>query len=152
VIIMVTGIMGTQIAHLKIFTISLTKLIDILVETTFLVALSYQLYYGTIANAGVMVYGIIIMHKMYRDGLSEAKRVYEDKYVRSKKMLKIFRKQVSLYLSISGTIGTLIGLIALTYYKVDLIEFTKIMMVFNITANIYDYYVYIVYVRKLKKV
>ena len=152
---MLAGIIGTQIAHYKYNTIPISKLIDVIVESVFLVGILYQLYAGTIENAGVMVYMIIIAHQLYKDGLVESKRVYEDKYIKhanGKNMLKIFRKRITLYMSIGGTVGSGIGLIALSYYKMDLILFTKIMLMVNLAANIYDYYVYVRYARKLKKV
>ena len=120
-------------------------LLSLIVETLFLISIYIALIYYNIAFAGVAVY-MVIMVNAYTNLLTrETKRTTEDKVLKSqtsKRLLRILRKKLIVIESVAGAIGTLIALIVITYYNVDILIFTKIILLLNVLSNLYDYYVW----------
>jgi len=125
--------------------------INILLETVFLICLYYILLTSdNLTIAGVAVYGVIIFNAFTGPMENETMRHFEDKKLKHslyKKHFRKLRKQYHLVGTIGAVIGSSIGLLFLTYFKVDLIEFTLIMLILNILTNVYDYYLWHKYLK-----
>ncbi len=150
-LIFVSGILGVKIAYSKIdISIKTLVFINIISESVFLVSLYYLLLTSTMSNAGVSVYMIIILNAFVGLIISEKMRSEEDivlTHTLYKGILKTIRKKNDNSRLIGGTIGTSIAVILLTYYEVELVSFTLVMLVLNIIQNIYDYYIWNVHLK-----
>lgn len=144
-LIFIMGIVGVKLAHNNISSYKLNIFINILLETIFLIVLYITLLDNNLSMAGVAVYSIIIINGITRTMEIESARRYEDKHLKStysKKFLNIMRTRSRYIDLIGGTVGASIALVALTYFKVNLIDFTMVMLVLNVMQNIYDYFIW----------
>jgi len=154
-LIFIAGIIAIRISYSrKNWNYSLIVFIDIIIKTMFLISLLYLLYFGTVAEAGLAVYTIIIINAVTNKLKGVASRDIEDIQLTSlhyKSYLRKIRKLSDNLVYIAGAIGTGIALVFITYIKMDIITFTKIMIVLNVIQNIYDYHIWYKYLFKENK-
>jgi len=154
-LIFVAGIVGIRISYSrKNWDYSILVVISISIVTIFLIALLYLLYFGTLAEAGIAIYAIIIANAVINTLKNVASRDIEDMELTSvhyKGYLRKIRKSADNLAHIAGAIGTGIALVIITYLKMDIITFTKIMIVLNVIQNIYDYHIWYKYLFKENK-
>ena len=150
-LIFTAGLIGVKLAFnitAKIQTYKALKLIGILIETVFLVTLYTVIddYYVS----GITIYTVIIIKPAMRRILEEQKRHLEDFELTNrhyKRYLKKIRKISGNTDLLSAAIGSGIAAITLTLLNADIIAFTKVMLVFNVIQNLYDYWVWHKYLR-----
>ena len=154
-LIFLAGIIAIRVSYSKKnWDYGLVVVINITIETIFLISLMYLLYFGTLAEAGIAVYSIIIINVITNKLKGVAGRDIEDIQLTSlhyKSYLRKIRKLSDNLVYIAGAIGTSIALIFITYIKMDIITFTKIMIVLNVIQNIYDYHIWYKYLFKENK-
>ena len=144
-IIFVASMVGSRIAYTNILSFSQAVKLDLFIESIFLVAIYIALIkYQSLMYAGLAIYGVIIINAFLRLIKQERARNYEDKELKKdthKKFLKVIRSKDRVYDTIGGVLGTSIALVALNYFKVDLIQFAMAMLILNVIQNIYEYYI-----------
>lgn len=150
VLIFMSGLIGITVAHMNLLSFRLSMLCNIIIETVFLVILYYTLLTSSIAVSGIVVYCVIIVNVFIFKVIKETSRGYEDVSLTKqyhKQALKILRKKGDTLAMVGGVIGAGIGLVCLTYLKIDILIFTLYILVLNITQNMYDYYLWNKYLR-----
>jgi len=151
VLIFLTSLIGVKIVYkLKNINYSLMVLINNITEGLFVISLSYILYKYDIKYSGVVVYMVIIINSFTSYFENEAKQNIEHMELtnkRYKKYLKDIRRFSSMLQLVSGIIGSSLALIFLTYFKVNLITFTRIMLILNFISVIYSLYIWNKYLR-----
>jgi len=148
-IIFISALIGVKIAHTNI-KYSKTIVYDIFIETIFLIAIYISLYNSSLYYAGVSVYIVIIINGMSKTINSESARRYEDNILNKYKhkiILSKLRKKIQSYNTIAGMIGTSIAAICITILHIDIILFTKVMLILNIIQNLLDYYLWYKYLK-----
>lgn len=130
-------------------------LLDITKESIFLIALySSLLINGSeLSLAGVIIYIVIYTSSIIKTGIEEYARIYEHSNFTKKRCVDAFStiRGLSQKAAVAGGLaGSSISMLALTYAKLDLLEFTLAILVLNIISNIYDFILYIKYIRYTK--
>jgi len=150
-IIFISALIGSSIAAKRYMSYKISILSNILVEMIFLASLYYVLiYYNNLAIAGVVVYCVIIVNGILDTIVHEEARNIEDEFLKHSLYKKVLRKYRKYYRDVrlyGGVIGTSISLIALTYYQVDLLTFTKVMLILNVIETLYSFYLWNKYLR-----
>ena len=151
VMVFVSSLISTRYVYDLAFKIKNTVLLNVTIETVFLIGLYYMLLNNTgLAAAGVAVYMVIISNAFTSPMMNESKRHFEDQSLTNhmyKRYIRKLRKKSHLMTTIGATIGSLIGLLFISYYKVDLKEFTMIMLILNVLQNLWDYYLWWKYLK-----
>jgi len=99
---------------------------------------------------GVIVYGIIIFKAFTRVFMSESEQYIEHKVLTKmifKDHLKNIREITNKVTLIGGVIGNGIALVTVTYFNVDIITFTEIMLILNILEIFYTSYMWYKYLK-----
>lgn len=145
--IFVSGIIGIKIAYGKFLDYTKMKFLNISIETIFLLVLYVVLISNNLRMAGLVVYSVIIINAISNRLERVSARDLEDYKINKagKRLLRKIRKKEELIFSIGGALGSGIALVCLTYFKIDLILFTKMMLILNVVQNIWDYYIWYKY-------
>jgi uncharacterized membrane protein YeaQ/YmgE (transglycosylase-associated protein family) len=64
-----------------------------------------------------------------------------------KVFLSKLRKKTSYLENIAGVIGSIVAILFVTVFKVDIYTFAIMMLIINVIQNVYDYYKWIKYLR-----
>jgi len=149
-LIFMAGLIGIKVSYSRILNYASMKFINIVVETVFLLVLYGMLFMNDLVMAGITVY-IVIIANAITDKLEDvSRRDYEDYKLSKaeKRYLRRIRKIEEYIITYAGVLGTGVSLVCLTYLKMDLIMYTKIMLVLNVAQNVYDYYIWYKYLRQ----
>lgn len=148
-LLFVVSIVGVRIGFRSCITYSQIMLIDIILETIFLILTIYLIHIHS-NNIALGIYFAMAMNYMIRPAIREKERSYDDTYLKHKRykdILKRIREYESYITSVAGVTGTSIALVVLNVCKVDIYLFATIMLVVNIIQNLYDYYKWNKYLR-----
>jgi len=125
-------------------------LIDAIIEIIFLAVLYYSLYNFDIAVSAVIVYGVITINAVTSYFMGESKQEIEHNVLTRKvfkKHLKVIREIANKTELIGGAIGSSIALIALTYYKADIVDYAMVMLALNVLEIFYSLFIWNKYLR-----
>jgi len=153
-IMSLTALLGVKLAHSKINNVSLSIIFDIIIESMFLILLLIVLLIcdkNVMVYSGFLIYFVIIVNMITRSMRNEAMRSYEQRNFSkagSAKFLKLLRNRTNSYNIIGGAVGSIIAVIMLTIFKVNIIEFATYIITCNILLNMYDYHVWFIYLKK----
>ena len=145
VLIFISGLVGVRIAHTYAIRLQYSILLEIITETVILIALFTVLLSNPndLALAGVLVYIAVILRVSMSTIVDESTRRYEDAHITTKGgkwALQKIRRKTDTTVVVGGGIGASISLICLTYFGMDIVTFTLVMLVLNTLVNIIDYY------------
>lgn len=135
------GLLGTYIAFKSTGSYRLFTILEIVLETMFLLLILYLIYIDS-KYIAVSIYLVMILGKLVRPGIAEKGRMYEDKELKKdseKKLLQYVRKRDGYLSDIFGILGGLTAVVFLSILKVDLNTFATCMLVLNVVQNIFDY-------------
>ena len=153
-LIFLGGLVGVRVAYRDVLSLKQSILIDNITETLFLVGVYTTLLYNDLAVSAVVLYLVVIANSVMSPIRAEKMRSYEDVHLRTsggKRALKHIRKHMQLRNLYGGSIGAIIAIIALTYLKMDIIVFTKVVLIGNVVDNLYEHYMWTKYLRRLKE-
>jgi len=150
-IMAVVAILGVKSAHTKYNNIKVSQALNVIVETIFLVALTYILVFkDDLALAGFAIYAVIIVDSITRRITGEAFRKYEQIKFNTKgsaRFLAVIRNRCDTYSLIGSAMGSIIAVIFITVLHTPLVTFALYMVVLNIIQNGYDYYLWFKYLK-----
>ena len=142
-VIMALSLIGSKLAfNTRILKYKHVILFNIISETIFLIILYFVLFNNNLEYAGLTVYSIIIVTTITRFIQGERSRQLELLYIKNESKLRNLKKKHADLKIIGGILGTAIAAIAINTLNIDIILFTKIMLILNIIENIYDYYIW----------
>jgi len=124
--------------------------IRLMVAVVFLVSLYYVLETYTVAEAGIVVYGVIIVNAGMSYFEGESKQYIEHEVLTKqvlKKYLKDIRELSNKLKLVGGAVGSSVAIVSLTYFGVDLIVYTKVILILNVIAVVYELYIWNKYLR-----
>jgi len=146
--IFIAGVVGTKLAFTNLVSLSRSVMLSITIETLFLVSLYIVLLTSTLGNAGIVVYIVIITNALTRVIVTENKRSYEDRYIKTpigKLALRKLRMYNQTLMLVSGVVGTSIATLFITVLHINLTNFTLVILILNIAQNVYDWYIWKMY-------
>lgn len=148
-LVFLTGLIGVYLAHHKISTLKGSIFYQNTTEIVFNIAvLSILISTGDLTVSGWFIYCIIISNEIAHQITSESIRSYEDNYINTasgKRLLKKLRKRRETSLVVGGAVGSVLGVIALTWLKIDIIDYAIVILSLNIMQNTYSHLLWVKY-------
>ena len=148
-LIFISTIVGVYLAYNSSCTLRRLVLLEIVLETIFLIFILILIVLKS-NYISVAIYFVIILGRFIMPLLRERHRMYQDKDMKKsseKVFLSKLRKKTSYLENIAGVIGSIVAILFVTVFKVDIYTFAIMMLIINVIQNGYDYYKWIKYLR-----
>lgn len=141
-VIFITSIMGIHMAFKKIGSYRLYIILNIIVETIFLIFVLILTYYKS-EYIAISIYSIMILRKLINPIIREKARTIEDTLFKKnseKMILANLRMRVGYITNIAGVLGSLIAILTISVLNIDIYIFAIYALTINIIQNLFDYY------------
>ena len=141
-VIFITSILGIHIAFKKIGNYSLFTILNIILETIFLIFILILTYHKS-EYIAISIYSIMVLRKLINPVIREKARTIEDTLFKKnseKQILSNLRMKVGYITNIAGVIGSLIAILTISILNIDIYIFAIYILFINKVQNLFDYY------------
>jgi len=150
----VAGLAGTWLAYRKVHSVRTMLIITIITEAIVSIILMTSVFGDDpLADSAAPIYLFLIMNALITMPLMEAKRTFEDHHMqslRAKGILKVLRKQIRYAQITAMIVGSAVGMILLSYFKVDIILFAQVGTSLFLAEHSIAIYLVMKYLKPLK--
>lgn len=143
------GLIGVRLAFNSLYDYKMYTIVNSIIGVLFSVSILIALY-TYLEYSGYVLYCMIILNSLLSPILNEKKRNYEDIHLTNRKYKKILsntRKKAEYWRLVSGSLGAIIAVIFISGISLDVISFTKVILLLDLIASISILYKAIKYLR-----